>query len=82
MAETRRGDDVRVVMIFCAALLAAPAVAATPLRLGGDRDAHGCIGSAGYQWCAREKQCARPWELAALRGFANTPRGFRRWCGR
>ena len=66
------------------ALIATPAVASTkaPLRVGGDRDAHGCIGSAGYTWCAREKQCARPWELAMQRGFPNTPRAFRRWCRR
>ena len=26
------------------------------LALGSDRDAHGCITSAGYQWCAKEKE--------------------------
>lgn len=31
--------------------------------VGGDRDEHGCIGSAGYQWCARLGECVRPWEL-------------------
>ena len=41
-----------------------------PAVVGGDRDAHGCIGSAGYTWCAREDACVRPWELAAQRGFA------------
>jgi hypothetical protein len=29
---------------------------------GSDRDAHGCIGSAGYQWDESQKKCARPWE--------------------
>lgn len=24
-------------------------------RLGGDRDEHGCIGSAGYVWCEVQK---------------------------
>lgn len=30
--------------------------------VGGDRDAHGCIGSAGYSWDASVGQCVRPWE--------------------
>lgn len=40
-----------------------PSRAATsaPL-LGGDRDAHGCIGSAGYSWCESKAKCLRPWE--------------------
>lgn len=66
-------------VLAVAATLAATSAVAAP-RVGADRDAHGCIGSAGYSWCARERQCARPWELAARRGFANTARAFRRWC--
>ena len=31
--------------------------------VGGDRDEHGCIGSAGYQWCEKKVECLRPWEL-------------------
>ena len=30
--------------------------------VGNDRDAHGCIGSAGYTWCDALQQCIRPWE--------------------
>lgn len=30
--------------------------------VGGDRDAHGCIGSAGYSWCDVKQKCLRPWE--------------------
>ncbi|MFZ6014782.1 MAG: hypothetical protein ACOYUZ_00285 [Patescibacteria group bacterium] len=30
--------------------------------LGGDRDEHGCIGSAGYSWCESLQKCYRPWE--------------------
>ncbi len=37
--------------------------APTPPLVGNDRDAHGCIGSAGYRWCAAQQQCVRPWEL-------------------
>ncbi|MDD4627881.1 MAG: hypothetical protein PHE68_00615 [Candidatus Peribacteraceae bacterium] len=34
----------------------------TPPIVGGDRDAHGCIGSAGYTWCEAKKKCLRVWE--------------------
>ncbi len=30
--------------------------------LGGDRDEHGCIGSAGYSWCEAKNKCLRSWE--------------------
>lgn len=30
--------------------------------VGGDRDAHGCIGSAGYSWCEAKQTCIRVWE--------------------
>lgn len=30
--------------------------------VGGDKDAHGCIGSAGYTWCEPKQKCLRPWE--------------------
>jgi hypothetical protein len=30
--------------------------------VGGDRDEHGCIGSAGYSWCAVKNKCLRTWE--------------------
>lgn len=29
---------------------------------GGDRDVHGCIGSAGYTWCEAKNTCLREWE--------------------
>jgi len=35
--------------------------------VGADRDAHGCIGSAGYLWCAGKQKCVRPWEEPCLR---------------
>lgn len=40
---------------------------ASPLSLSqdlasNDRDAHGCIGSAGYQWCEVMQKCIRQWE--------------------
>lgn len=30
--------------------------------IGGDRDEHGCIGSAGYIWCKAKQKCLRQWE--------------------
>lgn len=30
--------------------------------VGNDRDAHGCIGSAGYSWCDVKNKCLRVWE--------------------
>lgn len=47
---------------------------------GSDRDAHGCIGSAGYAWCEGTGQCERPWELARAKGFDNTAAAFAAWC--
>jgi hypothetical protein len=36
--------------------------AAPEQRVGGDRDVHGCIGSAGYSWCEVKQKCLRIWE--------------------
>jgi len=33
-----------------------------PTLVGGDRDAHGCIPSAGYTWCDATQKCYRPFE--------------------
>jgi len=30
--------------------------------VGGDKDEHGCIGSAGYSWCELKQKCLRIWE--------------------
>ena len=30
--------------------------------IGGNRDEHGCLGSAGYSWCQAKNQCIRSWE--------------------
>lgn len=30
--------------------------------VGGDRDEHGCIPSAGYTWCESKQKCLRTWE--------------------
>ena len=56
-----------------------PGPARQPLP-GADRDAHGCIGSAGYAWCARENACVRPWELLRRKGKEPDEAEFRAWC--
>ena len=35
---------------------------ATPQLIGGDKDAHSCLGSAGYSWCEVKNKCLRVWE--------------------
>ncbi len=30
--------------------------------IGGDKDEHGCIGSAGYVWCEAKEKCLREWK--------------------
>jgi hypothetical protein len=30
--------------------------------IGGDKDEHGCLGPAGYSWCAVKNKCLRVWE--------------------
>lgn len=45
--------------------VARPGVPLLP-PVGGDRDAHGCIGSAGYLWCGKQNQCVRPWTLPEI----------------
>ena len=62
-------------------LLLKPVAASNPKPMSGsDRDAHGCIGSAGYTWCVRENACVRPWELASQKGFESGEEAFRAYC--
>lgn len=35
--------------------------------VGGDRDAYGCIGSAGYSWSVLQQKCVQPWEAADIK---------------
>ncbi len=64
-----------------AAPAAEPQADAKPMPApGSDRDAHGCIPSAGYAWCARSNQCERPWELAKVQSFENTAAAFDKYC--
>ena len=70
---------------LCAALLVAvlggrSKESSEPTPVGADRDEHGCIPSAGYQWCERTQQCERPWELAKKEGLDESPEAFSQWC--
>nr|WP_224042866.1 hypothetical protein [Paraburkholderia unamae] len=66
--------------LLCACTSVSTGAAATATTVGSDRDAHGCIGSAGYAWCEATQRCERPWELAKLKGFAASQEGFVRYC--
>ena len=57
-----------------------PANTAEPGLTGADRDEHGCIGSAGYRWCAQMATCVRPWELAEQEGIENDAEHFDQFC--
>jgi hypothetical protein len=48
--------------------------------VGGDKDVHGCIPSAGYQWCGKENKCVRSWELAKEKGM-DISTNFNEYCG-
>ena len=48
--------------------------------VGGDRDEHGCIPSAGYQWCERLGKCVRPWELEKEQMAAEDSKDFASYC--
>ena len=37
-------------------------VAAQTQIPGSDMDTHGCVGSAGFTWCATSDSCVRSWE--------------------
>ena len=54
-----------------AALIAATALSAcaasSESSFGSDRDAHGCIGSAGYSWSALKQTCVQPWNAAHIK---------------
>jgi len=54
--------------------------AVLPPSTGSDRDAHGCIPSAGYSWCAKENACEQPWELAVKKSFENTKEAYEAYC--
>lgn len=48
---------------------------------GSDRDAHGCIASAGFIWCTKENSCVKPWDYAAGVSIPNTLEAVNSYCG-
>lgn len=48
---------------------------------GSDRDAHGCIASAGFIWCTKESSCIKPWDYAAGVSIPNTLEAVNSYCG-
>jgi hypothetical protein len=65
----------------CLVAACANATSGTPANaVGADRDAHGCIGSAGYSWCEYTQRCERPWELAKQKGFELSAENFAHYC--
>jgi hypothetical protein len=59
---------------------AAQTNASMPL-VGSDKDAHGCIPSAGYIWCTKESTCVKPWDYAAGVAIPNTLEAVNSYCG-
>jgi hypothetical protein len=51
-----------ITLALCMGVLLTACAYTAPQLVGGDKDAHGCIGSAGYSWCEIKQQCLRPWE--------------------
>jgi hypothetical protein len=45
----------------------------TQMLVGGDRDAYGCIPSAGYSWCEITQKCYRPWEEKCESSSSSVP---------
>lgn len=82
MAVALRTVMLGTILLAGFAFASAPAAAQGGKMVGGDRDQHGCIGSAGYSWCRFTGQCERPWILAKERGFTNELQSFKRFCNR
>jgi len=57
-----------IILIICLVLIASAVyfnlTKKTNPVVGGDKDEHGCIGSAGYMWCEPKNKCLRIWEEA------------------
>lgn len=70
-----------VLILCCVILLVAGCGEKTSKKIvGGDKDKFGCIYSAGYQWCANENRCVRPWEIAQEKALENTKEVFNDLC--
>ena len=71
MKTSQKGFAPLVLMLIAAGVLVAGGAGywwyqnqnSTPEQLiGGQKDAHGCLGPAGYSWCEAKQKCLRVWE--------------------
>lgn len=64
-------------MLFVTALSAQlpPPEDEQPYMVGNDRDAHGCIGSAGYVWSKVRQECIRTFEVGTALNPVNKKEG-------
>lgn len=62
---------VGVAVIVVALIVLAFAFTQQPVLVGGDKDAYGCIPSAGYSWCEVKQKCIRAWEENCTKAVAN-----------
>ena len=69
-----------ILTLFLIGLGACKAKTEATKIVGNDKDSHGCIPSAGYQWCGKENKCVRSWELAKVKGITNTKEAFATYC--
>ncbi len=69
-----------LVLWFSLFLVFCTGCSTTASELGSDRDAKGCIASAGYSWCVATQKCERPGELAKKQAFENTQADFDQYC--
>jgi len=83
LADTSNAKTEKAIKLIATEIhgeLPAPKTEPKPPAVGADKDAHGCIGSAGYAWCERTKGCERPWELAKKEGFELSAQAFNAFC--
>jgi hypothetical protein len=60
-----------VILLVAIILIISPGQKKEVPILGGDKDEHGCIGSAGYSWCEAKQKCLRIWEEKCEEGSLN-----------
>jgi hypothetical protein len=61
-----RGEMMKIQLFIVGLILSVVIIAGCAQQpgqiVGGDKDIHGCIGSAGYSWCEAKQKCLRVWE--------------------
>lgn len=51
-----------VLVLAITLLIFAMGCKTAPEPIGGEKDEHGCLPAAGYQWCPSTQKCQRMWE--------------------